>query len=503
MTMKLHSFPLTAVFLALMLPATACSLGATGTAELVDIWPSGTSTPPTPTPSPAAIPSPSPTSTPSPRVVQTSSWTLPCDMNVFSAQWFSQGRHHTVRWSPDASQILFDRDPFIFAVDAKGQVGSPRLVVDASWEVVSGGEVLHRRTTRTSFDVSPDGRIAFSRCEDGRANEGYKFLNDDPHSRAVLSEGGSYMEVELVAARRHRWKIAVANIDGTNVETLTYVPQGGGGDWPSWSPDGSRVAYVGDWVSSSDDPTLYSMAADRSDEFPLIASSSLPEWEGSGNRLANFPPVWSPDGRHLATLNYLLSEVYTVRSDGSDLTMIVAEALSAPSWSPDSQRIAVAVSDGEGGAVLRTFAPDGSDSLTLGNILGAPDDLEYTWSHSRALTFLVRELSWSPDGSKIMYVCGAEVCAVDATDGSLAWIFTTQHNWPVAAWSPDWNFTTRDNWPVAAWSPDGSKVAVVGTTERGHLSLYTMNSDGTDVQTIISDWCVPESQCDIDSRYGW
>ena len=49
---------------------------------------------------------------------------------------------------------------------------------------------------------------------------------------------------------------------------------------------------------------------------------------------------------------------------------------------------------------------------------------------------------------------------------------------------------------AAAWSPDGSKVAVTNWNEDGNLTLYTMNSDGTNLQTIFWSWCVPGARCD-------
>ena len=314
--------------------------------------------------------SPTPSPTPSPTAVSRSiaegadyiSHCFPYRDHLAWLKW-ERVREDFIKWSPDGSQILFARRPKIYSVDAGG--GLPRMVVDASWEIVIDGEVRGRFETMTSFDVSPEGKLAYSRCGDQTPQAGYQFLDGDRDGHIVLSfvtRSGheNYIGLEIAAARRHQFEIAVSNIDGTDVKKLTQRPSFS--IFPAWSPDGSRVAYFGDRRPPAD-RILYTMAADGTDVRSLIASKSL----------VVRPPSWSPDGRHVAAVGAGLEEVYTVRSDGSGLTAIVTDALSAPSWDHDGQRIAVAVPDGEGGALLRTFAPDGSDPVTLASIVGADD----------------------------------------------------------------------------------------------------------------------------------
>ena len=402
--------------------------------------------------------------------------------------WTDQGSHWKVQWSPDGSQILFDVGTRVYAVDSEGRTDTPRTVADASWEVVIDGEFRTGGWADAGFDVSPDGKIAFSRCAD--TEDGYKFLDGDRKGDAVFSyfAGGEVYEgLEIVAARRHQYEIAVVNLDGADAKGLIErtEPPSEQYRWPSWSPDGSRVAYLGDWERG--DGAIYSVAADGTDERPLIASNSLD--------LARFPPVWSPDGRHLAVLSWSLEEVYTVRSDGSDLTLIATEALSAPTWSPDG-RIAVAVADGEDGAVLRTVAPDGSDPVTIASIM-SDGDLAHTEDYNLRY-FPVQNLSWSPDGSKIMYTCeleiGTAICVADAADGSVSWVAATEL---VAEDAPDGSLIGPElsTHAVAAWSPDGSKIAIVDVTKSGYLSLWTITSDGSSGQTIVGYWCLYEPAC--------
>ena len=89
--------------------------------------------------------------------------------------------------------------------------------------------------------------------------------------------------------------------------------------------------------------------------------------------------------------------VYTVRSDGSDLTRI-SETLSGPAWSPRGRRVALVVPDGDG-AALYTFAYDGSDPV---RVTGIVEEVREVFSWGVSESFWVSSVSWSPDGSEIL-----------------------------------------------------------------------------------------------------
>ena len=368
-----------------------------------------------------------------------------------------------IRWMPDGSQILFQMGPKVFAVDTAGS--HLRMVADATWEVVVDGEVRYRTTTMTSWDVSPDGaRLAFSKC--GRYPPGevdYQFLDGERRSGWVLRQsypsGEVYGGLFSAETEKHEFEIMVSNMDGTGVERLTE--NGKEDNFPAWSPDGSRIAFFSGG--------LHTMATDGTD------------WLALAGGLRPRQPAWAPDGRHLAVVGTGLEEVYSVKSDGSEKFTIATDALSAPSWSPDGQRIAVAVPDGEGGAVLRTFAPDGSEPVTIARIAEAD---EFEVPEGPRDSWVVPNVSWSPDGSKIMYGCGRELCAVNIEDGSLVFDRLPLKLYRSNAYKPG----PSDF--VAAWSPDGSKIAVrlpLESMERtdGTPFLLTMDSDGTNAHVLM------------------
>ena len=317
-----------------------------------------------------------------------------------------------------------------------------------------------------TFDVSADGsRIAYSICA-------YAEVDDD-------------------------YEIVVSNIDGTDTKRLT--DNSGSEFYPVWSPDGTRLAFV-----QRSGLTIATVATGESIDLPI--------------HVAPIPPAWSPAGRSVAFLGYAKYpghyywvalrggarvDVYTVGSDGSGLKRIVSNAVSAPSWSPDGDRVAVAVSEGDG-AKLYTFAADGSDPVMVTGI-DAKDIVYRTAWKSDPIPFWVPNVSWSPDGSKIMY--GA-LSVVNIDDGSV--VLDTQlirFEWVGVYGTKFVNFEDASAFSLAAWSPDGSRIAMLAPAIRAdqigyvelerYPALYTMNSDGTDPRILVgakdgfTTWPVP------------
>ncbi len=407
-----------------------------------------TTVPPTPTPSVAAYASRGPG---------------PCIGGIIGAPIYE----HFLQWSPDGSQILFDFSlnkygvaPFaLYAVETRGS--KLRKIVTERENSNSGEGAIWEGGYMMHFGISPDGsRVAYSTCRYPSQYRGH--------------------------STTHFFEIAVANIDGTGKRRITensYYD-----NYPVWSPAGDRIAFVSDRHNVTiygnrkaiGQLTIYEVATGESREI----SSSL------GDRVAPYPPAWSPtwspDGERIAFVAFEdyrpplgllpccreLRAVYTIRPDGSDLNKI-SDAYSEPSWSPVGTRIALIVPDA-GGASLYTFTPTGGNPLMVARILDDVENPDLFWAGS---------VSWSPDGSRILYTCNG-ICAVNLEDGSRVEI------------SPDnevpayWNVVT-------AWSPDGSRIAVRygsrtaveaipwSSFAEGEILLYTMSPDGTDAQVLV------------------
>ena len=342
--------------------------------------------------------------------------------------------HYSLRedlhqWSHDGSQIVFNRGSRIYAAEAERYATSAKrsllyLIADTSSEIVVDGHLHGYVGSKTYFDVSPDGsRLAYSTCRYPTDPDlGLRDPNIIMPNKELIEKVWS-----------HTFEIAVSKIDGTEPKRLTETR--GFENYPAWSPDSSRIAFMSDSGPSSNG-SLYTIAADGTDML-LVSSESV----------ARRPLAWSPDGQRIAFVGIGLA-VYTVRPDGSDLTRI-SETLSDPVWSPDGRRLALVAPDGDG-AALYTFAPDGSDSVRVTRIVDhvSQNMSVQTKYYQGFLDFRVRSVSWSPDGSKILV--GPYVVSLESPETLSLLEFEGDTLGRV------WNlYHIR-----TSWSPDGSAIAV-------------------------------------------
>ena len=139
--------------------------------------------------------------------------------------------------------------------------------------------------------------------------------------------------------------IFVQDCDGSNSRRVTEGRVSTGHE-PAWAPDGQRLVF--DEMQAPYDPNvyvptyLYIVNADSSNRIPITA----PEGPVEGNF-----PSWSPDGARIAWQRGC--EIMTIRPDGSDMVTVLAHhelsgagdpemCVHRPMWSPDSRQFAFA-----------------------------------------------------------------------------------------------------------------------------------------------------------------
>ncbi len=244
-----------------------------------------------------------------------------------------------------------------------------------------------------------------------------------------------------------RWSIYLMNSDGSN-RTLLTEGQSGFLSPPTWSPDGSRIAFVSD---RSGNPDIWVIGSDGED---LINLTQHEEKDHS--------PAWSPDGEWIAFASVrdsLYWELYLMRHDGSDVQRLTwwedASDLS-PSWSPDATRLAFA-SKRDGNWEIYVMDRDGGN---LTRLTKDPSDDSNP--------------AWSPDGSRIAFESTregySEIYVMPASGGDAVNIsrapFSSEHG--------------------PTWSPDGGRIAFYSDRD-GEWDILVMGSDGSDPQKLTGD----------------
>jgi len=137
--------------------------------------------------------------------------------------------------------------------------------------------------------------------------------------------------------------IYVIRPDGSGLQRLTSKP---GPEFdPSWSADGSMIAYRDSRRGINTDDEIYVMRADGSRQTDV-----------SRNPANDWGPAWSPDGKTIAfnSDRESLPKIFVMNRDGSGVRRLTTIEGEYPAWSPDGSRIAFM---GQGGPAGGSGSP--------------------------------------------------------------------------------------------------------------------------------------------------
>ncbi|MDH5234498.1 MAG: S9 family peptidase [Gemmatimonadota bacterium] len=274
---------------------------------------------------------------------------------------------------------------------------------------------------------------------------------------------------------------------------------------PQLSPDGASIIYTRTWIDKLNDKrmsSIYIMNADGSKPRKLVDGNS-PSWSPDGSRIA-----YTAEGEPNNT-----TQIFTRYMDAEGAVTQVTRLTSSPAnvrWSPDGRTLAFTTQ-----VPKNTPAPKAEGQATQyrprgANWTAAPrvvQSLDYRQDRMGFLPDATQQLFtvpadggtprqvtsgewsaaagvWTPDGTALIYASGprvpdaeyewreSEVFAVDVASGTITQLTTRK--------GPDGN---------PAISPDGKRIAYTGydfTTDTWVDSkLYLMNRDGSGARLLL------------------
>jgi dipeptidyl aminopeptidase/acylaminoacyl peptidase len=292
-----------------------------------------------------------------------------------------------------------------------------------------------------------EGTCTISDQADGRSREleegstiTFSSTARDFDTAEVLSIPGA---IAFSSFRHGAAELYLMTPQGTNQTRITQNT-GVRDQSPTWSPDGTRIAFVTDRNGSYDIAVISSLGVENTVEI-LTGDSRRTEQH----------PAWSPDGTRIAFESDRdgNDEIYVMNADGTNVIRLTDNSASdtAPTWSADGSQIAFVSS--------RTGDPE-IFIMTLNDLESEPVNISLNPA-------IDEEPAWSPDGTRIAYTSHRD-------SNEEIYVFTIGQEPDSAV-----NITNNSgNDFEAAWSPDSSRLLF--TTQRfGNNDIALINADGT------------------------
>ena len=315
-------------------------------------------------------------------------------------------------WSPDGTRIAFASSNEIYVMNADGTgrtniTNSPDDETGPSW-APSGAKIAFLTTGERGTDIyvintdgtgrtnltgypasylglawSPDGaKIAFATDRD---------IHGSVSSQVPETQSE---DKKLPQPKAIESDIYVMNADGTGQTRLTFDQAVDGS--PTWSPDGSRIAFQSDRDGNHE---IYVVSVDGADLIRL-----------TDNTQADVLPAWSPDGRYIAFAAFTDTEfqsefdgswdIYLMSPDGAErlnLTDTYGLDFTRPYWSPDGRYLAF---EGRDANIMKT----GNNEIYAMRMEGEYEYVALTENKTGDADLYVGPVVWSPDSKSIAFL---------------------------------------------------------------------------------------------------
>ncbi|HEX5363771.1 MAG TPA: Tol-Pal system beta propeller repeat protein TolB [Gallionella sp.] len=331
-------------------------------------------------------------------------------------------------------------------VDLAGKfLDEPSQVSYADWQVrgadaLSIGRVTAQPNGRIEahfrlFDVVKQNELIAQAVSagDGQARAVGHRIADMIYEKLTGDKGVFSTRIAYVNRQGSNFRLIVADSDGYNEQVILAHNEPIMS--PSWSPDGSHLAYVSFETGHA---VVYVQS--------LLTSQRkvLADFRGS-----NSAPAWSPDGKQMAVVLTRDggSQIYLVRPDGSNLRRITFSGVidTEPNFSPDGQYLLF--SSDRGGSVQIYRMP----------VNGGP---EQRMTFGEGNNFSPR---YSPDGSSFVFAHRSSgkfyIAVQDFQTGQM-------------------EILTEGGWEKKpSFAPNG-KLILFASEARGRGILATVSSDG-------------------------
>jgi TolB protein len=336
----------------------------------------------------------------------------------------------------DATNANLNVDSPIAYDDWRGK-GADFLAYGSIMRTPDGRYDVRYRLADTVKKGQLDG-VAFSGSEQELRRVAHQ-IADRIYEKITGVRGVFSTRIAYVLKQGSTYELQVADADGQNPQVALRSREPIIS--PSWSPDGSRLAYVS---FESGKPVVY--------VHTLATSARVPVANYKGN---NSAPAWSPDGSKMAVVLTRdgLSQLYVMGSDGSGLRRLTRSPGidTEPVFAPDGRSIFF-TSDRSGGPQIYQVGLDG----------GEPKRITFNGSYNISPRI-------SPDGSTLLYVARRDgafrIASLNLASGNET-LLTDGHD---------------DQSP--SFAPNGMQV-LYAAIQGGRSVLAGVSSDGRVRQTL-------------------